>query len=179
MPAKKTNKDTLVNEDITFEQVLVISDTGEQLGVINTMEALRLAEDRGFDLVCVAPAAKTPVCKLMDYSKYRYEQQKRAKEAKKNQKIINVKEVGISPTIDSNDFNWKMRSAQKFIQDGDKVKVSCRFRGRMIEQAESTKDLFLKFAEGLSEYAVIESQPKLDGRNMFMTLAPIPEKKKK
>jgi translation initiation factor IF-3 len=180
MPNKKSSdKDNLVNEDIPFEQVLVISDAGEQLGVLSRMDALRIAEDRGYDLVCVAPAAKIPVCKLMDYSKYRYEQTKRAKEAKKNQKVINVKEVRISPTIDTNDFTWKMKNAREFLLAGDKVKVSCRFRGRMIDQAEITKQSFIKFAEGLSDVALMDSEPKLDGRNMFMNLSPIPEKKKK
>ena len=166
MPNKKSSdKDSLVNEDIPFEQVLVISDAGEQLGVLNRMDALRIAEDRGYDLVCVAPQAKTPVCKLMDYSK--------------NQKVINVKEVRISPTIDTNDFTWKMKNAREFLLAGDKVKVSCRFRGRMIDQADFTKQSFIKFAEGLSDVALMDSEPKLDGRNMFMNLSPIPEKKKK
>lgn len=179
MPNKKDEKENPVNEEIMFDKMLVISETGEQLGVLSRLDALKVAEDRGYDLVCVAPNAKTPVCKLMDYSKYRYEQVKRAKEAKKNQKIINIKEVRISPTIDNNDFEWKMRSAQKFLQDGDKVKVSCRFRGRMIDHAEKTKESFYKFADGLKEIASIDSEPKLDGRNMFMTLSPITEKKKK
>lgn len=179
MPNKKNDKENPINEEIQFEKVLVITETGEQLGVLNRLEALRISEERGFDLVCVAPAATIPVCKLMDYSKYRYEQTKRAKEAKKNQKIISIKEVRISPTIDSNDFDWKMRSAQKFLMEGDKVKVSCRFRGRMIEQAYNTKGSFIKFAEGLSEFAVIDQEPKLDGRNMFMILSPINDKKKK
>ena len=180
MPNKKTSdKDNLVNEEIPFDQVLVISDTGEQLGVLDTVAAIRMAEDRGYDLVCVAPNSKTPVCKMMDYSKYRYEQAKRAKEAKKNQKIINVKEVRISPTIDTNDFTWKMKNAREFLVAGDKVKVSCRFRGRMIDQADFTKSSFIKLAEGLSDVAIMETEPKLDGRNMFMNLAPIPEKKKK
>ncbi len=179
MPNKKDDKENPINEEIMFEKMLVISETGEQLGVLDRLEALRVAEEHGYDLVCVAPNAKTPVCKLMDYSKYRYEQIKRAKEAKKNQKIISIKEVRISPTIDNNDFEWKMRSAQKFLQDGDKVKVSCRFRGRMIDHAETTKDSFYKFAEGLKDIAVVDSEPKLDGRNMFMTLSPISDKKKK
>ena len=180
MPNKKQNdKENLVNDEILFDKVLVISESGEQLGVLDRLDALQIADDRGFDLVCVAPGAPTPVCKLMDYSKFRYEQTKRAKEAKKNQKVINVKEVRLSPTIDSNDFEWKMRSARKFLTDGDKVKVSCRFRGRMIDQSETTKGSFIKFAEGLSDVAVMDGEPKLDGRNMFMNLSPIPEKKKK
>ncbi len=170
--------DNLVNEEIQFEQVMVISDLGEQLGIMDAKSALRLAEERNLDLVCVAPQAKTPVCKFMDYSKYRYEQLKRAREAQKNQKIITVKEVRLSPTIDVHDFETKMRNANRFLSSGDKVKVNCRFRGRMIEQADKTKNLFFKFASGLEEVSVIEREPVLDGRNMFMILSPKPEKKK-
>lgn len=170
--------DNLVNEEITAPRVLVISETGEQLGEMDTDDALRIADDRGYDLVCVAPNAKTPVCKLMDYSKFRYDQIKKAKEAKKNQKVISVKEVRISPTIDTNDYETKLRAARKFITGGDKVKVSCRFKGRMIEQANNTKGLFIKFATGLEDIAKVDQQPTLDGRNMNMMLSPIVIKKK-
>lgn len=168
----------MVNDEIQAEVVLVISETGEQLGKLDLAEALRIADERGFDLVCVAPNASVPVCRLMDYSKFRYEQIKKAKEAKKNQKIVQVKEVRLSPTIDSHDFETKQRNAKKFLTDGDKVKVSCRFRGRMIEQANNTKELFFKFASGLEEVAQIDQQPYLDGRNMFMMLSPKTQKKK-
>ncbi|MCI6508462.1 MAG: translation initiation factor IF-3 [Bacilli bacterium] len=168
----------MVNDEIQAEVVLVISETGEQLGKLDLAEALRIADERGFDLVCVAPNAPVPVCRLMDYSKFRYEQIKKAKEAKKNQKIVQVKEVRLSPTIDSHDFETKQRNAKKFLTDGDKVKVSCRFRGRMIEQANNTKELFFKFASGLEEVAQIDQQPYLDGRNMFMMLSPKTQKKK-
>ncbi len=168
----------MVNDEIQAEVVLVISETGEQLGKLELAEALRIADERGFDLVCVAPNAPVPVCRLMDYSKFRYEQIKKAKEAKKNQKIVQVKEVRLSPTIDSHDFETKQRNAKKFLTDGDKVKVSCRFRGRMIEQANNTKELFFKFAAGLEEVAQIDQQPYLDGRNMFMMLSPKTQKKK-
>jgi translation initiation factor IF-3 len=173
---KKINN--LVNEEIQFEKVMVISDLGEQLGIMDCQSALKLAEERNLDLVCVAPQSKMPVCKFMDYSKYRYEQLKRAREALKNQKIITVKEVRLSPTIDVHDFETKMRNAFRFLSSGDKVKVNCRFRGRMIEQADKTKNLFFKFANGLEEVSVIEREPVLDGRNMFMILGPKPEKKK-
>lgn len=143
-----------------------------------TDEALSLAYDRGLDLVCVAPNAETPVCKFMDYSKYRYEQQKHAKEAKKNQKIVSLKELRLSPTIDVGDYTTKLKAARKFIEGGDKVKISCRFRGRMIEQANKTKELFLKFADELSEISQIDQQPSLDGRNMAMVLSPKIQKKK-
>ena len=157
---------------------MVISETGEQLGKLNLQDALKLSEERGFDLVCVAPNAPVPVCRLMDYSKYRYEQIKKAKEAKKKQRIIQVKEVRISPTIDTHDFETKQKAAKKFLMDGDKVKVSCRFRGRMIDQANNTKELFVKFAADFEEFAQIDQQPYLDGRNMFMMLSPKLQKKK-
>lgn len=171
--------DNLVNDAIEFETVLVISEAGEQLGEMSRNAALDLADERGLDLVCVAPNAKMPVCKIMDYSKFRYDQMKKAKEAKKNQKVISVKEIRLSPTIDVGDFNTKQRAAKKFLMDGDKVKVSCRFRGRMIEHAENTIPLFTKFAEGLAEVGKIDQNPYLDGRNMFMSLSPNLDKKKK
>lgn len=171
-------KENLVNEEIEAEFVLVISEEGEQLGKLALDEALKIAENRGYDLVCVAPNATVPVYRLMDYSKYRYEQNKKAKEARKNQRVISVKEVRLSPTIDVGDFETKQRAAQKFLTNGDKVKVSCRFRGRMIEQSNNTKELFVKFATGLEEVAQIEQAPYLDGRNMFMTLGPKLQKKK-
>lgn len=170
--------ENLINEDIQAEVVLVIAENGEQLGKMDLPDALRIAEDRCYDLVCVAPNAPVPVCRLMDYSKYRYEQIKKAKEAKKNQRIIQVKEVRLSPTIDTHDFETKQRNAKKWLVDGDKVKVSCRFRGRMIEQANNTKELFVKFANEIEEVAQIDQQPYLDGRNMFMMLSPKTQKKK-
>lgn len=172
-------QENLVNEDITAEVVLVISETGEKLGELNRLEALKIADEHGYDLVCVAPNAPVPVCKLLDYSKYRYDQIKKAKEAKKNQKVIAVKEVRLSPTIDVGDFNTKQKAARKFLTDGDKVKVSCRFRGRMIEHANKTKELFVKFQEGLADVANVDVAPYLDGRNMFMMLSALPDKKKK
>ncbi len=171
-------KENLVNDEIEASFVLVISEDGEQLGKLAIEDALKTAEDRGYDLVCVAPNAPVPVCKLMDYSKYRYEQNKKAKEARKNQRVISVKEVRLSPTIDVGDFDTKQRAARKFLSGGDKVKVSCHFRGRMIEQANNTKELFAKFAMGLEEIAQIEQSPILDGKNMYMTLGPKLQKKK-
>lgn len=170
--------ENMINDAIQAEKVLVISETGEQLGQMDLDDALKVADERGFDLVCVAPNAPVPVCRLMDYSKFRYDQIKKAKEAKKNQRIIQVKEVRLSPTIDTHDFETKQRNALKWLKEGDKVKVSCRFRGRMIEQANNTKELFLKFAQGVEEIAQIDQQPYLDGRNMFMMLSPKTQKKK-
>ncbi len=172
-------KGTLINDEITGDRLLVISETGEQLGELSRLDALNLADERGYDLVCVAPDAKIQVCKLMDYSKFRYDQIKRAKEAKKNQKRVEVKEVRISPTIDTHDFETKVRNAKKFLSSGDKVKVSCRFRGRMIEYANQTKELFHRFANGLEELSIIDQQPLLDGRQMFMMLSPKQDKKNK
>lgn len=170
--------ENLINEEIEASYVLVIDEAGNQLGKLAIEEALSMAYDRGFDLVCVAPNAEIPVCKFMDYSKYKYEQNRRAKEAKKNQKIVSVKEVRLSPTIDVGDYETKSRAAKKFLENGDKVKVSCRFRGRMIEQANNTKELFLKFAEKLEDISQVDQKPTLDGRNMFMTLSPKIQKKK-
>lgn len=146
--------------------------------MFDRLAALRLAEERNIDLVCVAPNAPVPVCKLLDYSKYRYDQIKKAREARKNQKVVSVKEVRLSPTIDIGDYNTKQKAARKFLSDGDKVKVSCRFRGRMIEQASKTKELFLRFAAELTDIGNLESNPVLDGRNMNMMLGPIPTKTK-
>lgn len=168
----------MVNDEIEASFVLVISEEGEQLGKLAIEEALKTAEERGYDLVCVAPNAPVPVCKLMDYSKFRYEQNKKAKEARKNQKIMLIKEVRLSPTIDVGDFDTKQRAARKFLVGGDKVKVSCHFRGRMIEQANNTKELFTKFAMGLEDIAQVDQVPILDGKNMFMTLSPKLQKKK-
>lgn len=142
-------------------------------------EALNAAYSRGLDLVCVAPNATVPVCKFMDYSKYRYDQNKKAKEAKKNQKVVELKEVRLSPTIDTGDINTKSRAARKFLENGDKVKVSCRFRGRMIGQTEVTKGLFLRFAGDLGDVSEIDQQPLLDGKNMSMLLVPKVQAKKK
>lgn len=171
--------DGLVNEGINAESVFVISETGEQLGKMSKSDAIKLAFEHGLDLFCVAPNADVPVCKFMDYSKYRYDKIKRAKEARKNQKTVETKEVRLSPTIDVGDLNTKIKAAYKFLSNGDKVKVSCRFRGRMVEQAGVTKGLFLRFAETLKEVSEIDQQPILDGKNMTMQLVPNATVKKK
>ncbi|HHU80275.1 MAG: translation initiation factor IF-3 [Bacilli bacterium] len=176
-PDKKKD-DQLVNEAITAEKVLLISEDGEQLGIHSRVDALKIAEERGYDLVCVAPGAKTPVCKLLDYSKFRYEQQRRAREARKKQHIIAIKEIRLSPNIDNHDFQTKARNARKFLTDGNKVKVTLRFRGRTIVHSHLAKPLFERFAEGLADVSNIETQPVMDGRSMLMMLAPIIEKKK-
>ncbi len=150
----------------------MIDQNGEQLGVMLTRQALELAEERQLDLVKIAPQAKPPVCKLMDYGKYRFEQSKREREIRKNQKVITIKEVRLSATIEDHDVDVKFRNAVKFLQDGDKVKVNIRFRGRQITLSEIGLQVMRSFAERIKEYAIIERQPLLEGRNMIMILAP-------
>jgi translation initiation factor IF-3 len=150
----------------------VISPDGKQLGVMPLREGLRLAAERNMDLVEVAPTARPPVCRIMDYGKYRYEQSKRDREAKKRQKVISVKEVRMSPKIDEHDFQVKARNAERFLKDGDKVKVSVRFRGREIVHAELADKRLGELAGLVRDYGVVESPPKLEGRHMVMILAP-------
>ena len=140
---------------------------------MNKMEALRRASDAGLDLVLISPNAKPPVARIMDYGKYRFEQQKKDREARKKQKVINVKEVRLSPTIDLNDFNTKLRQATKFLEKGDKVKVSIRFKGRMITHQDVGRQVMDEFAEAVKDIAVVEQKAKMDGRQMFLQLAPI------
>ncbi|MGO2267067.1 translation initiation factor IF-3 [Vagococcus salmoninarum] len=169
-------KDMMVNDGIRARELRLISDTGEQLGVKSKAEALQIAEEANLDLVVVAPTAKPPVARIMDHGKYRFEQQKKSREARKNQKIINVKEVRLSPTIDANDFNTKMRQARKFLEKGDKVKASIRFRGRAITHKQIGQDVLMRFADEIKDLADIEQRPKMDGRSMFLMLAPKTEK---
>jgi translation initiation factor IF-3 len=166
------NNDLMINEEIRDREVRLIDQNGEQLGVMLTRQALELAEERQLDLVKIAPQAKPPVCKLMDYGKYRFEQSKREREIRKNQKVITIKEVRLSATIEDHDVDVKFRNAVKFLQDGDKVKVNIRFRGRQITHSEIGLQVMRSFAERIKEYAIIERQPLLEGRNMIMILAP-------
>ena len=161
-----------LNEEIRDKEVRLISDTGEQLGIVSSEEALRIAEERGLDLVKISPQAVPPVCKLMNYGKFRFEQSKREKEAKKNQHVVEIKEIRMSPGIDVGDFNTKLKSAMKFLADGDRVKVSVRFRGREMAHTEIGRDLLTKFAESCSEVANMDKAAKLEGRNMSMFLSP-------
>lgn len=162
----------MVNEGIRARELRLIADDGAQLGVKSKQEALQMAEQANLDLVLVAPKAKPPVAKIMDYGKYRFELQKKQREARKKQKVINVKEVRLSPTIDTNDFNTKMKNARKFLSKGDKVKVSIRFKGRAITHKEIGREVLDRFAEETSGVATVESKPKMDGRSMFLMLAP-------
>ncbi len=161
-----------LNEDIRDNQVRLIGSDGVQLGIYSAKDALSLANGKGLDLVKIAPMANPPVCKIMDYSKYCFEQAKREKEAKKNQKTFSVKEIQLSIRIETNDFNTKLNHALKFLKGGDKVKVSLRFRGREITRPELGLEMMKRFSDGCEELAVIEKQAKLDGRNIIMVLAP-------
>ncbi|MBO8156426.1 MAG: translation initiation factor IF-3 [Bacillaceae bacterium] len=170
------SKDMFVNERIRAREVRLIDVNGEQLGVKSRQEALELAEKANLDLVMVAPNAKPPVCRIMDYGKYRYEQQKKEKEKRKKQKVINVKEVRLSPAIEEHDFNTKLRNARKFLDKGDKVKATVRFRGRAITHKELGQQVLERMAEQLEDLGVVETKPKMEGRNMFMMIAPRNEK---
>ena len=162
-----------INDEIREKEVRVVSADGEQLGVMSSKDAVALAESKGLDLVNIAPTAKPPVCKIMDYGKYKFELQKREKMNRKNQKVVNIKEVQLSPSIDTNDFNTKCNHAKKFLKSGDKVKVSVRFRGRELTHSEIGDTLLKRFAEQCSEEGTVERPAKLEGRNMTMFLAPV------
>ncbi|MFV0464767.1 MAG: translation initiation factor IF-3 [Lachnospiraceae bacterium] len=161
----------MINEQIRDREVRLIGKDGEQLGIVPLKEALRLAEQEELDLVKIAPTAKPPVCKIIDYGKYRYELARKDKEAKKKQKVVEIKEIRMSPNIDTNDLNTKMNATKKFLEKGNKVKITLRFRGREMAHMHSSKKILDEFAENLSEIAVIEKAPKIEGRNMSMVLA--------
>ncbi|HQA47184.1 MAG TPA: translation initiation factor IF-3 [Bacillota bacterium] len=161
-----------VNEQIRDKEVRLIDVNGEQLGIMSAKEAQKAAYDRQLDLVKVAPHAKPPVCRIMDYGKYKYETSKKEREAKKNQKVINIKEVRLSPTIEKHDLEVKRRNAEKFLLSGDKVKVSIRFRGRQLSHTEIGQSIMEKFAGDLEELAVVEKKPKMEGKNMIMIMSP-------
>ena len=164
-----------INEEILDKEVRLIGDQGEQLGIMSVEEALRIATEHELDLVKIAPGSNPPVCKIMDYGKFRFEQAKKEKEAKKNQRVIEVKEIRMSPGIDTNDCNTKLKNAQKFLNDGDRVKVSVRFRGREMAHTEIGAVLLKDFANQCAEIANMDKAPKLEGRNMSMFLSPKPQ----
>ena len=166
----------MMNQEIRDREVRVISQTGEQLGVMATHAAMQLAEDAGLDLVKIVPNAQPPVCKLMDYDKYRYEQSKKERELRKNQKVVSIKEVQLSATIEENDVQTKAKAAQRFLGQGDKVKVSIRFRGRQITHPEVGLAVMQDFAKRVEDIAVVERKPLIEGRHMIMILAPKTEK---
>ena len=161
-----------LNEDIRDSEIRLIGSTGEQLGIMSAAQAQRIADEQGLDLVKISPQATPPVCKLMDYGKFRFEQGKREKEAKKNQHVVEIKEIRMSPGIDVGDFNTKLKNAQKFLADGNRVKVSVRFRGREMAHTDIGKDLLVRFAEQCAEVATLDKEPKLEGRSMSIFLSP-------
>ncbi len=165
-------QELMINEEIKDKEVRLIGPEGEQLGVFSGKEAQKMADEHNLDLVKIAPQAKPPVCKIMDYGKHKFEIAKREKEARKNQKIVSIKEVRLSPNIDDHDFNTKVNQGIKFLKSGDKVKVSVRFRGREITHSAVGKDLLLKVKEQMSEVGVVEKEIKLEGRSMVMFVSP-------
>lgn len=165
-------KELQINEDIRDKEIRVIGSDGVQLGVMDSKQALALANDKGLDLVKIAPQAEPPVCKIMDYGKYKFELSKKEKENRKNQRVINIKEVQLSPSIDTNDFNTKCNHALRFLKGGDKVKVTVRFRGREVSHSKMGETLLERFAENVKGFGVVERPAKLEGRNMTMFLAP-------
>ena len=166
------NLDHLINEEIEAAEVRLISDKGEQLGIMPLAEAREIAEKNDLDLVLISPTANPPVCKTMDYGKYRFEQIKREKEARKNQKIVEVKEIRMSPGIGENDFNTKLRNGIKFLSEGNRLKVTIRFRGREMAHTNIGEQHLKNFAERCAEVATMDKNPKLEGRNMSMFLSP-------
>jgi translation initiation factor IF-3 len=166
------SKDWRINEEIRVREVRLVSDDGEQLGIVAVREALGIAQEKGLDLVEVAPSAQPPVCRLMDYGKYKFEQNKREKEARKKQKIISIKEVKMRPNIEEHDFQVKAKNARKFLSGGDKVKLTIMFRGREITHPELGEKLSLKFVGELTDISSVEKPPKVEGRNMVTVLIP-------
>ncbi len=164
-------QELLVNEQIRVGKVQVIGESGEKLGIMNTRDALQIAEEKKLDLVLVSPNAETPVCKIMNYGKYKFEQAKKEKEAKKKQKSFEVKEIRITPNIDVHDFEFKCKNARRFIEDGDKVKITVKFRGRELNYAKLGEKVLNDFAQKLEDIALPEKKPILDGKNMFIILA--------
>ena len=164
--------DHQLNEEIRDKEIRLIGNDGAQLGIMSADEANAMAEEQGLDLVKISPNAVPPVCKIMDYSKFCFDQKKREKEAKKNQRVVDVKEIRMSPSIDTNDLNTKIKNAQKFLKEGNRVKVSVRFRGREMAHTNIGEKLLMDFAEACAELATMEKNPKLEGRFMGMFLAP-------
>jgi len=166
------NKELQINEEILEKEVRVVDVDGSQLGIIKTSEALSMAVSKNLDLVKIAPNAQPPVCRIMDYGKYKFEQQKREKEARKNQKTMEVKEVRMSLNIDVHDFNTKVKNANKFLKSGDKVKASVRFRGREMTHTSLGNDLLEKFLSACAEFGAADKPPKMEGRSMAVILSP-------
>lgn len=168
----------MVNDGIRARELRVIDGEGNQLGIKSKADALQIAEAAGLDLVLVSPNAQPPVARIMNYGKFRFEQQKKEREVRKNQKVVTIKEVRLSPTIDDNDFQTKLRNGRKFLEKGDKVKVSIRFKGRAITHKEIGQRVLEKFADEAADVSTVEARPKMDGRSMFLMLAPKADKDK-
>ena len=160
-----------INEQIRIKEVQVIDENGAKLGVMNTKEAVKIAYEKNLDLVLVAPNGNPPVCKIMNYGKYKFEQAKKEKEARKKQKTFEVKEIRLTPNTEEHDFNFKIKNAKKFLKDGNKVKVTVRFKGRELNYAKQGEDILNKFVEELQEVAVPDKKPLLEGKNMFIILS--------
>ena len=167
-----SNKEHQINEDIMDKEVRLIGVDGSQLGIVSAKEALDLAFQQDLDLVKIAPQAQPPVCRIMDYGKFCFEQAKREKEAKKNQKVMDVKEVKMSSTIDTHDFETKVNQASKFLKNGDRLKVEVRFRKRTVAHPQFGEELLKKFAAAVSEIGVVDKQPKMEGRSFVMYVSP-------
>ena len=160
----------MINEQIRDKEIRLIGENGEQLGIMSPRDAMKMAEEAGLDLVKIAPTAKPPVCKIVDYGKFRYDQLRKEKEARKKQRIVEIKEIRLSPNIDTNDLNTKINAARKFLSKGDKVKVTLRFRGREMAHMNNSKHILDDFAGSLSEMSSVEKPPKVEGRTMTMFL---------
>jgi translation initiation factor IF-3 len=171
-----SSKELQINEQIRDKEIRVIDSDGSQLGIMPSKKAMELAEQKNLDLVKIAPQATPPVCKIIDYGKYRFEQSKREKEQRKNQRVVEIKEVRLSLNIDTHDFETKKNHAMRFISEGNKVKASIRFRGREMGHPELGLEIMKRFSEAMAEVANVERQPKLEGRTMMMFLAPKPAK---
>ena len=159
-----------INEDINDNEIRLIDEDGTQLGIMSSPEALKIAIEKELDLVKIAPGSNPPVCKIMDYGKYRFEQTKREKEARRHQQIVEIKEIRMSPSIGTNDFNVKLKNGQKFLKEGDRLKVTIRFRGREMAHTNLGEDLLKKFADECLEFGTVDKNPKLEGRHMSMFL---------
>jgi len=161
-----------INDEITDKEIRLIDEDGTQLGIMSSADAFQIAVEKELDLVKIAPGSNPPVCKIMDYGKYRFEQAKRDKEARRNQHIVEIKEIRMSPSIGSNDFSVKLKSGQKFLKEGDRLKVTIRFRGREMAHTNIGEDLLKRFAEECAEFGSVDKNPKLEGRHMSMFLTP-------
>ena len=172
----KNSKELQINEEIRDKEIRLIGADGEQIGIVSTSEAMRQAIEKNLDLVKIAPQAQPPVCRIMDYGKYRFEQAKKEKEARKNQKTVEIKEIRMSLNIDTNDFNTKVNHTNRFLKSGDKVKVSVRFRGREMTHTNLGSDLLDRFKEACAEFGVVEKPAKMEGRSLSMVVSPKPVK---